>query len=223
MSDQQPTILAVDDDPIILALIKEFLADRNYEFLTAECGEQALKLLQSRRNSIDVILLDRLMPDIDGLEVLRQVRQDSVLNLIPVILLTGVGGTDHAAEGIRAGAFYYLTKPIDCALLVEVVSKALLHHEIQTRLHNLRSVVKEEITKTHQATLMVAYDYLSNTLNQVQLLLCEIETKGRVDDEILREIKASVARTAHDMLEYRELENPNSKNSENFIKTHLKH
>jgi CheY-like chemotaxis protein len=125
MSNQNPVILAVDDDPFNLDIIDEFLSGAGFELLTADCGEKALDILHFGKTKVDVVLLDRMMPDMDGLEALRIIKQNPELAMIPVILLTAAGESAQVAEGVSAGCFYYLTKPFDRTVLHTALSAAL--------------------------------------------------------------------------------------------------
>ncbi len=225
MNDHKPIILAVDDDPINLDIIDEFTQGKGYELITAESGEKALEILRFEQTKVDVVLLDRMMPGMDGLEVLLQIKQDPDLRMTPVILLTAAGEPEQIAEGIKAGCFYYLTKPFNRIVLNEVLAAAIRDHsyrvDMQIGLDRFNNAIKEERSKTHQATLMATYHYLNNSLNQFQLVLLELETKGRVDEAILREIQQSIFKTAQDMREFGQMENVNRENVEKFINDRL--
>jgi CheY-like chemotaxis protein/HPt (histidine-containing phosphotransfer) domain-containing protein len=125
MSNQNPVILAVDDDSFNLDIIDEFTSGKGFELLTAENGEKALAILRCGRPKVDVVLLDRMMPGMDGLEVLQEIKKDPELGMIPVILLTAASEQAQVAEGVNAGCFYYLTKPFDRIVLNKVLSAAL--------------------------------------------------------------------------------------------------
>jgi CheY-like chemotaxis protein len=225
MSNQHSVILAVDDDPINLDIIDEFTSGKGFELLTADSGEKALEILRQKKTKINVVLLDRMMPGMDGLEVLQQIKKDPELVMIPIILLTAATASAQMAEGIRAGCFYYLTKPFDRNVLNAVLSAALRDYAyrvgVQIGMQRFKKVIEEERSTTHQATLMAAYHYLNNSLNQFQLVLMELETKGCVDDELLQEIKASIVKTADDMREFGRLENPTKESVQKFIKERL--
>jgi CheY-like chemotaxis protein len=131
MSNQSPVILAVDDDPFNLDIIDEFISGEGFELLTAESGEKALAILRCGRPKVDVVLLDRMMPGLDGLEVLQQIKKDPELGMIPVILLTAACEQTQVTEGVSAGCFYYLTKPFDRTVLNKVLTAALREQTVQ--------------------------------------------------------------------------------------------
>jgi CheY-like chemotaxis protein/phosphoribosyl 1,2-cyclic phosphodiesterase len=108
---QETTILLVDDDPAIIELLKETLADEGYQLLSANDGEAALVLARTQRP--DVVVLDWIMPKRDGLSVCRALRADPDPRLadVPVILITGRADAADTAAGFAAGVTDYLTKP----------------------------------------------------------------------------------------------------------------
>jgi CheY-like chemotaxis protein len=116
-------LLVVDDEEINREIISEYLEGEEYEITMVENGERALAALGAQ--SFDAVILDRMMPGLDGLEVLRRMQQDARLRVVPVIMQTAAAGHDQVAEGLRLGAYYYLTKPYHRDSLVAVVNSAL--------------------------------------------------------------------------------------------------
>jgi putative two-component system response regulator len=104
-------ILIVDDQPQNIELLEAYLAPLGYEIVTAANGEEALEKLSD--NQIDLILLDVMMPGINGFEVTRRVRQDATHQLLPIILVTALQETEDRVKGIEAGCDDFLSKPID--------------------------------------------------------------------------------------------------------------
>jgi EAL domain-containing protein (putative c-di-GMP-specific phosphodiesterase class I)/ActR/RegA family two-component response regulator len=102
-------ILVVDDDPTVRGLVGLTLALEGIEVAAVDDGPAALAHL--RRHHVDVVLLDRLMPGMDGLEVLAEIRADPALADVSVVLITGVDGTAGAVEGLDTGADDYIVKP----------------------------------------------------------------------------------------------------------------
>jgi DNA-binding response OmpR family regulator len=115
-------ILIVDDEPDTLGLIQLTLNTAGYEVEMATGGQQALDLIFS--NSYDVIILDIMMPDISGFDVLRKIRKDLSTHP-PVIFLTAKSGIEDQQIGIDLGAVSYLLKPITRGNLLDTISKAL--------------------------------------------------------------------------------------------------
>jgi PAS domain S-box-containing protein len=108
------TILAVDDDPVALRIVTTALHDE-YDIRTAESGAHAINQIAERRP--DLILLDILMPDLNGFEVCRLIKSDPACADIPIIFLTSLDLNEAEFQGVKLGVSDYLTKPINCALL----------------------------------------------------------------------------------------------------------
>ncbi len=104
-----PRVLIVDDEPDAVELLKEFLAAKGYDTLTASNGEDALRLVKTERPHL--ILLDVRMPKMNGLEVLRQVRQ--IDQEVGVIIVTAVDEEETGRQALKLGAFDYIVKPLD--------------------------------------------------------------------------------------------------------------
>ncbi len=101
-------ILVVDDEPPIVRLVKAKLRVDGYEVITASHGEEALQILQ--QESPDLVVLDVMMPDMDGFETLRRIRQTST---VPVVMLTARGSDMDKLKGLQGGADDYITKPFN--------------------------------------------------------------------------------------------------------------
>lgn len=102
----QPLVLVADDEPRITKLVAMTLADEGFRVVTASGGEEALRKAEEVRP--DIVLLDLVMPDLDGIEVMRQLRE---WRPVPVILLTAKGSTSDKARGLDLGADDYVAKP----------------------------------------------------------------------------------------------------------------
>jgi len=117
------TILVVDDNKAIAEIIERRLTIAGYTVLTAGDGKQALVTVAARRP--DCVLLDIMMPDMSGLEILRQLKSDPTTAAIPIILVTAKGEDTDIEQGYREGAAAYLTKPFSAAQIVDAVRKIL--------------------------------------------------------------------------------------------------
>jgi diguanylate cyclase (GGDEF)-like protein len=111
LETMKPRILVVDDDPNIRELIVETLEGSNYDVLEARDGREALAI--SEKELPDLIILDVMMPDLDGMEVCSRLRNDPLTNHIPVLMLTAKGVLEDKIKGIESGADDYITKPFD--------------------------------------------------------------------------------------------------------------
>ncbi|MES0491002.1 MAG: HD domain-containing phosphohydrolase [Leptospirales bacterium] len=109
------TILIVDDEPNNLSMMKAVLAGEKYKLLFAKTGEQCLKLVKKKK--VDLILLDIMMPNMDGYEVCRYLKDDPLTMKTPVIFVSAMTEGDDELKGFTMGAVDYISKPIQPALL----------------------------------------------------------------------------------------------------------
>lgn len=115
-------ILVVDDELRMRKIIKDFLKAKGYSILEAEDGEKALEVFEENKNKITLILLDVMMPKLDGWSVLRQIRQESK---VPIIMLTARGEEQDELFGFELGVDEYISKPFSPKILVARVEAIL--------------------------------------------------------------------------------------------------
>ena len=115
-------ILVVDDELRMRKLIKDFLVAKGYSILEAEDGEKGLEVFEENKNKISLILLDVMMPKLDGWSVLRQIRQESK---VPIIMLTARGEEQDELFGFELGVDEYISKPFSPKILVARVEAIL--------------------------------------------------------------------------------------------------
>ena len=115
-------ILVVDDEARMRKLIKDFLVAKGFSILEAEDGEKALEIFEENKNKITLILLDVMMPKLDGWSVLRQIRQESK---VPIIMLTARGEEQDELFGFELGVDEYISKPFSPKILVARVEAIL--------------------------------------------------------------------------------------------------
>jgi adenylate cyclase len=120
---QRPKVLIVDDEPFNVDYLEQQLEDSNYELITASNGREALDKIQSEQ--ADLVLLDLMMPILDGFAVLAQVKADPLLRDIPVIITSAANDSRSIVKGIKQGAEDYLIKPIDETLLIDKLREYL--------------------------------------------------------------------------------------------------
>lgn len=142
MSYSNATVLVVDDEPFNLEIIEEYLDGEGYSLFTAEDGQDAWSQLESEPDKFDVILLDRMMPKLDGMEVLAKIKSHRKLKSTPVILQTAKASQQNIIEGMNSGAYYYLTKPFDDEMLRSIVRTAI---EDKMRYDLLTSKLEESV------------------------------------------------------------------------------
>ena len=116
-------ILVVDDESRMRKLIKDFLIQKNYNILEAEDGERALKVYEENKEKIDLILLDVMMPKLDGWSVLRNIRQEN--KKLPIVMLTARAEEQDELFGFELGVDEYITKPFSPKILVARVEAIL--------------------------------------------------------------------------------------------------
>jgi DNA-binding response OmpR family regulator len=106
-----PLILIVEDNPESLDILRARLTAHNYEVITAPDGEAGLTM--AREQQPDLILLDIMMPKMDGIEVCRRIKEDPSLPFMPIIMVTAKADSKDVVAGLEAGGDEYLTKPVD--------------------------------------------------------------------------------------------------------------
>jgi DNA-binding response OmpR family regulator len=118
-------ILLVDDDDFIRLVIGENLAQLGYRVDIAQDGQEAWEKISLNPKEYDLVLLDKNMPGMDGITLLKRIRADSSMAELSVVMLTGADRAEDIVEGLAAGAYYYLVKPATQEVLSRVVKNAL--------------------------------------------------------------------------------------------------
>ena len=126
------TLLIVDDKPQNLRLISDFLAEQGFELMLSRSGAQALEKIELAMP--DLVLLDVTMPNMDGFEVCRRLKNNAPTAALPVIFMTALDDTAHKVEGFRLGAVDYITKPIQREELLARIQHHLQLHSLQKEL-----------------------------------------------------------------------------------------
>ena len=121
----KPKLLIVDDDIAVCQTLAEALDEHGYDCTTEIHGLEVLSRLQTE--FYDGVLLDLMMPEIDGLDLLQQIKEP--FPDLPVIIITGFGSIEIAVESMRAGASDFVTKPVDLAVLDIRIKKAIEHEQ----------------------------------------------------------------------------------------------
>lgn len=116
-------LLLVDDDPNLILLVKDFLEFKGYTVLTANNGLEALSVIKD--NSVDMIICDIMMPEMDGYALVQEIKQDSEYNSIPVMFLSAKGQTQDRVKGLNIGAEIYMAKPFEPEELLAQVESTL--------------------------------------------------------------------------------------------------
>ncbi|AXK39191.1 response regulator [Crenobacter cavernae] len=136
------TVLLVDDEPFNLELLAEQLEDAGYRTVTSGSGEDAWRRLNEDGASYSAVLLDKMMPGLCGVELLRRIKDTPRLECLPVVLQTAVSSAASVQAGLAAGAFYYLSKPFTREMLLAAVGAAVGHRD---RLAHLKARSEQQV------------------------------------------------------------------------------
>ncbi|MES2770448.1 MAG: response regulator [Pseudomonadota bacterium] len=118
-------ILIVDDEPLNLEILCEYFEGVGYELTVLNNGEAAWAALKKEQAHFDLAILDRMMPGLDGIALLKLIKSDPLLFGLPVIMQTAASSPEQLREGLHAGAYYYLTKPYERDSLLSIARAAL--------------------------------------------------------------------------------------------------
>ena len=165
-------ILVVDDEQRMRKLIKDFLKAKGYSILEAEDGEEALEVFEENKNKIELILLDVMMPKLDGWSVLRQIRQESK---IPIVMLTARGEEQDELFGFELGVDEYIAKPFSPKILVARVEAILKRTTKDTT--EIKDYAGIEIDKEGR-TVKVDGKAIELSLREYELLIYLIENEN---------------------------------------------
>ena len=116
-------VLIVDDDEMVLMALEELLRPEGYEVETVSSGTEALKRID--QNGYDLLMLDIIMPEMDGLELCRKIREREGFRETPIVFLTAKNRDEDKAQGVEAGANLFLSKPISPDKLLEIISDTI--------------------------------------------------------------------------------------------------
>ncbi|MCX8092539.1 MAG: response regulator [Candidatus Goldbacteria bacterium] len=124
-------ILVVDDEPSILIAVKDTL-EINYDVITAKNGKEAIKMIE--KHNPDLVIMDIMMPDMDGFEAIKKIREQGKLLKTPVIFLSAKTGIADIEHGLELGGFDYITKPFSPSKLLKKVDEAFQRLEIRKKI-----------------------------------------------------------------------------------------
>ncbi|WP_295441181.1 response regulator [uncultured Thiodictyon sp.] len=137
--DHVTQLLVVDDDPVSLAVIAEFLRDADCALTCAADGIEAWERLDAEPARFDALILDRLMPRLDGIALTRRVVSDPRFEDLPIIMQTAANGAEDVAAGLAAGVWHYLAKPYAAQALRRALTAALEDRHNRQELRRLRA------------------------------------------------------------------------------------
>ena len=165
-------ILIVDDEQRMRKLIKDFLIAKGYNILEAEDGEKALQVFEENQTKIELVILDVMMPKLDGWSVLRQIRQNSK---VPIIMLTARGEEQDELFGFELGVDEYISKPFSPKILVARVEAILKRSKSETK--EIKEYAGIKIDKEGR-TITVDGKTLELSLREYELLVYLVENEN---------------------------------------------
>ncbi|MBE0493810.1 MAG: response regulator, partial [Thiomicrospira sp.] len=152
MAADKIRLLLVDDTPAALKLLGMMVGNMGWEFETAVDGEEALaKISAQAPGYFSVVVSDWLMPKMDGIALLKALKKDPERRHIPVILQTALADKESVQQGLKEGAFYYLTKPLDMELVQSVIRSALRDYKTHQNLRSELTKITESFATAKQA------------------------------------------------------------------------
>lgn len=159
-----PTILVADDEPVNRALIERLLEREGYQVIAARNGNEAVR--QARSALPDLVLLDMMMPEMDGLDACRLIKEDETTRDIPVIFLSARGETEMKVSALSLGADDYISKPFEAEELIARVHVAI---RLKRERDQLRMSAEEASRRAEQAQARAMTDALTGLLNRYGL------------------------------------------------------
>lgn len=156
----RPKILCVDDEPANLKLLDAVLTPRGYEVIKAKDGEEALERIKGQE--IDLIVLDVMMPKMDGFEVCKRIKEDPLTQHIPVVMVTALADKKSRIKGLENGANDFLAKPVDSSELTVRVKNLLRVKEFEDFLKQHNEILESEVEK-RTSQLRLAFEVLSES------------------------------------------------------------
>jgi DNA-binding response OmpR family regulator len=187
-------IMLVDDDPDIVEMLSGLLEGEKYRVFYAYGGEECLEKLSSEEDDVDLLVLDLILPDIDGYEVCRRLRQDPRFTSLSIIMLTARRNTVEKTAGLKVGADDYLTKPFDAHELLARIRTQLRIKELQKR-----AIEAEKAVTTANMAINLSgeiNDPLASIVRHAQLLRERLEGNRDIPQDILIALEA-IEEAAH--------------------------
>lgn len=166
------TILVVDDEQRMRTLVKDFLVKKDYNVIEAKDGEEALQIFEEREEQIALILLDVMMPKLDGWSVLRQIRQNSD---VPIVMLTARGEEQDELFGFELGVDEYISKPFSPKVLVARVEAIIKRtSKKENKVQDLGGIEIDEDGRT----VKVDGNLVELSLREYELLKYMVDNSG---------------------------------------------
>ncbi|ABR49016.1 two component transcriptional regulator, winged helix family [Alkaliphilus metalliredigens QYMF] len=171
-------ILVVDDEEHIIELIKFNLEKNGFSVLTSDNGEESIELVKN--NDVDLIVLDLMLPGIDGIEVCKRIRRMDDYDKTPIIMLTAMGEETDRILGLELGADDYMTKPFSIRELVARIKAVLRRSEEKQTVRAIKLVVKDLMIDTEKHEVRIKDQPIELTLKEFELVRILAENRGKV-------------------------------------------
>lgn len=192
-SKKNSHILVVDDESFNRDLLQRCLSKQGYIVTVADGGKQALELIGSTR--FDLVLLDIMMPDIDGIQVLTSIRKTFSMTELPVIMVTALNDSKDVAEALNLGANDYITKPVDRTVLLARVQTqtALIHayeqvttlaHDVSRRNKFLLKMLGRYVTDEVTENILHSPSDVGGKLQKVTILFADLRSFTKISDHM---------------------------------------
>jgi len=170
-------ILIVDDEEDILELVRYNLDKNGYKVITATSGEQAI--IEARGKTPDLIILDLMLPDIDGLEVCRKLKSDVKTERIPIIMLSAKGEETDIVTGLELGADDYVTKPFSPKVLIARIRR-LLHRTVSRDLERPPVKIRDLTINPARREVLARGKHVTLTFTEFNILYALARRPGLV-------------------------------------------
>ncbi len=173
MREGRNVVLIVEDDPKLLESINEFLRKNGYEVICAQTGKEGLKQFFSHNHEIDIVLLDVMLPEMDGFQVLKSIREYSQ---VPIMITTSQESEEDQLKGLTSGADNYITKPFRLRVLLAHIQNLLNRYMDSTRTIQFGKLVIE----VDNQRLIIGEQEILLTPKEFSLLLYFVQNRNKV-------------------------------------------
>jgi len=174
---EQKQLLLIDDDPNLILLVKDYLEFRGYEVKTAGNGREALEVLE--HSLPDMIICDVMMPEMDGYDFVKQVRENPNTEWVPILFLSAKGQSQDRVRGLNTGADVYMVKPFEPEELVA---------QVESSLKQASRLIKQQLKAGSGSNLQVPLDV---ELTPTELRVVQFVARGMANREIALELQVS--------------------------------
>lgn len=177
-------IVIVEDEIEICDVIKNYLVSFGYRLQIFNDGKKALDFVQTNEaKDVNLFILDRMLPSVSGIEILKFLRMFNQTKSIPVLMLTALSTPEQIVEGLDAGADDYMTKPFDLAVLNarvrSLLRRNIVKNEITVPNKNVLRL-KDMVVDMDQCKVWIKEDLVELTLSEYKLLCCFLQNPGKV-------------------------------------------